>query len=280
MNCQYVLRRNALLGISYIGADAFAECENLTQVTFCDTLKTIAPFAFWGCTNLGNFELPEGLTGIGQEAFEGSEKLTLIVIPDSVTFLDSGICENDINLTYAYIGGDINAGVYTYSNCPFRNCVALEAIEVSEDNIALCSIDGVLYSKRGTNWVSDFYVVPEDSVQLVQYPAGKKEKTYKLVDKTFKIEQFGMEWAQYLEEVIIPDTVLEIGEYAISVCPKLQKIVIPSSVKKLGDGIGSNCNQLKTKMHLTTNGLSGESIDKWCQYWKNVETKFDSGRNQ
>lgn len=268
-------------GISYIGAYAFAECENLTQVTFCDTLKTIGVFAFWSCKNLGNFELPEGLSGIGQQAFGGSEKLTSIVIPDSVTFLDSGICENDINLTYAYIGGNKNVGGYTYSNCPFRNCKSLERIEVSEDNVALCAIDGVLYSKRGMNWQSDFYVVPEESVMLVQYPAGKKDTIYTLADKTFQIDQFAMESAQYLEELVIPDTVLEIGISAISMCPNLEKIIIPSSVKILGDDNGGFCEQLKfienqseAKMHLSVNGLSGEEPDKYYRYWKNVETNM------
>lgn len=261
-------------GISYIGADAFTFCENLTRVTFCDTLKSIAPFAFWKCKNLGNFELPEGLTVIGQQAFGGSEKLTSIVIPDSVTFLDAGICENDINLTYAYIGGNKNVGSFTYSNCPFRNCTALEAIEVSEDNYALQAIDGVLYSKTDSN------VVPEGAVQLVQYPPGKKDTTYKLVEKTYKIEQFAMEHVQCLEEIIIPDTVLVIGNGAIRNCPRLKFLVIPSRVQSIGLGIGENCNQLEyienkseKIIYLTSEYCYQGDESKYYVCWKNRETK-------
>lgn len=261
-------------GISYIGADAFAYCKNLTKVTFCDTVESIAPFAFWGCKKLGNFKLPERLNVIGQQAFGGSEKLTSIVIPDSVTFLDSGICEDDINLRYAYIGGKKDAGSYVFSNSPFRNCTSLEKIEVSENNISLCSIDGVLYTNRDTT-LNDY---EKGSIMLVQYPCGKKGKQYTLADKTAEIEQFAVEGAQYLEEINIPGTVQRIGICAIWCCPNLKSLTIPARVQSIGEDNGKFCdnlkyikNQSKAKMSLTYFYL-GEDESKWYQYWKNKET--------
>ena len=49
---------------------------------------------------------------------------------------------------------------------PFRGCSNLVSIEVDEDNPAMCSVDGVLFSK--------------DKTQLYCYPAGKKQKRYEI----------------------------------------------------------------------------------------------------
>lgn len=265
-------------GITYIGAGAFEICKNLTKVTFCDTLTYIGAFSFLGCVNLENFVLPDSLTAIGQQAFEGASKLTSVIIPDNVTFLDSNIFNGCEELIYIYIGGNKNVSSYIASSSPIGKCKALEAIEVSEDNVGLCAIDGVLYTNRDTNWVNDDYIVPENSVQLMQYPAGKKDKTYELAEKTFKIGQFAIN-AQYLEELILPDTVLEIGECAISDCPKMEKIVFPSSVKKFGDCLGANLkyieNQSSEALWLGGGeyGYPQDGEDKYFRFWKNVETQ-------
>lgn len=217
-------------GVTRIGAFAFFECINLEEVTFSDTLEEIASFAFMRCTNLENFTLPVSLRALGQQAFAECEKLTKVVIPDYVTFLDASIFDGAIALTDVYIGGSADVFSYVYSNCIFRNCTALEEIKVSPDNIALTAIDGMLYGK--------------DNDCLVQYPLGRMDKRVILPDVTKDIMQFGVDGAVYLEELVLPEGMLELGLRAISSCPSLKYLTIPSSVQKIGDDIGAFCYQM------------------------------------
>lgn len=59
------------------------------------------------------------------------------------------------------------------------------------------------------------------------------------------IEDLQFSYCRALENVIIPDTVMAIGESAFLECSSLKEIVIPSTVKSLGKGAFSGCSSLK-----------------------------------
>lgn len=70
-------------GITNIGACAFANCENLTEVIFNGTeLKRIGWGAFHGCTRLVTISLPTSVREIGPIAFAKCSSITSIKIPD------------------------------------------------------------------------------------------------------------------------------------------------------------------------------------------------------
>ena len=233
-------------GITYIGADAFHSCESLKNVTFCGTITAIGPFAFRYCKSLENFILPPNLQSIQQEAFSFCTSMTSITIPDSVTFLDASICAFDDELTYAYIGGSKNAGMYINSNAPFRCCEKLEYIHVSPDNIALTEKDGVLYNKEMT--------------ELIEYPAGKKDKSYTVESTTMAIFQFAIENALYLEEIILPEGLETLGDIVFWHCKSLKSLTIPSTVTYIADPPGIGCSQLA---YIKNNSVVPIDIDYW-----------------
>ena len=100
---------------------AFAECENLTSVTFAEGLKTIKNTVFYNCTSLKKVVIPASVTDISYAFYnctgleevrfaEGSEltalsawsfayceNLKVIDIPRGVTELTSGINNNSFN---------------------------------------------------------------------------------------------------------------------------------------------------------------------------------------
>lgn len=217
-------------GITYIGAGAFMGCENLKNVTFADTIEVIGFVAFWNCKKLENFVLPAGLRTLGQQCFDGCETITKVVIPDTVNFLDGQIFSRASSLKELYIGGSLDAPGYMYAEECIGECVSLEEIKVSANNIALTAIDGILYSK--------------DKVLLVQYPAGKKDKKVVLPLTLKRVGQFTADGALYLEEVVFPEGLVEVGICAFRRNPKLKYLSYPSTVKSVEEMNGNECKEI------------------------------------
>lgn len=235
-------------GITAIGADAFTECNNLTNVEFPEGLLEIGYFSFRNCCNLTNIKLPNSLKSILQQAFDNTG-ITSLEIPDSVNFIDSGICENCTKLKKVYIGGDENTG-YIYSTCPFRNCTSLEKIEVSENNVAYISVDGVLYSK--------------DKSVLVQYPLGKKDENYDIIEGCSSISYFAIEYPVYLKNITLPTTMINTGQYNfLGICSITNKAEYEILIGN--DGIQKWYN---TSNNAVTVINAGETVNRRIDYIK------------
>ena len=207
-------------GVTSIGAGAFWGSLSIENVVFADTITLIDNYAFKDCKKLKNFTLPEGVTYLGEGCFAECDSLTELTIPDSVATYGGGLAEWCDNLEYIYIGGNENVPSATFADTLFRACPALEEIVVSEENIVLKSVDGVLYSKDGKD--------------LIQYPAGKMDASYEVLATTVSINNFAFQGAVNLETVTIPEGVLSIGVEAFSYCEALLSLTIPSSVVSLG----------------------------------------------
>jgi hypothetical protein len=220
-------------GVTSVGDSAFYWLDqesSITNVTFSETITSIGNFAFVGNAELQNFTLPEGLLSIGQEAFCRCTSLTEIVIPDSVTFLDAGIFSADTALTSAYIGKSIRGigdGIFT-------GCTSLTEINNSLENPFFYSEDGVWFCHES-----------ETESSLLQYPAGKKEKSYIVPDGVIQIFSYAFAEVQNLEEVYITEGVTEIGPSSFSNCNSLNKVILPNSLQNIGESAFIWCTNLK-----------------------------------
>lgn len=74
-------------GVTTVGDNAFANCENLSYVNFPNSLSRIGRYAFQYCTSLESITLPEGLQTIGTYAFKHCESLVSIEIPANVNYV-------------------------------------------------------------------------------------------------------------------------------------------------------------------------------------------------
>jgi hypothetical protein len=220
-------------GVTSVGERAFFWTDiesSITSVTFSETITSIGNFAFIWNSKLQNFTLPEGLLSIGQQAFYGCSSLTEIVIPDSVGFLDGEVFGDDISLTYAYIGKSVSCigdGIFT-------GCTSLTEINNSPENPSFYSIDGVWFC--GT--------LGRDAI-LLQYPAGKKDKSYIVPDGVIDIFQSAFRKVKNLEEVYISEGVTKIGTLSFSECDSLNKVILPNSLQYIGDDAFAFCVNLQ-----------------------------------
>ena len=70
--------------VTFIGKQAFRQCESLTNVNIPDSVTSIGGSAFGGCYDLTSLTIGNGVTSIGYGAFISCRSLTSVTIPDSV----------------------------------------------------------------------------------------------------------------------------------------------------------------------------------------------------
>jgi hypothetical protein len=197
----YIIPNN----VDSIGEDAFAYCSNLTSVAIPTSVKEIGANAFVYCTNLTSVTIPNGLKKLGSEAFACCTGLTSIVIPASVIDME-----------------DDN---------PFCGCTSLKKIVVSDDNPNYKAVDGVLFSKDGTQIIaypdakSSEYIIP-DGVEIIAYAAFAGCKT--------------------LTSVTIPNSVKTISELSFCYSPSLSSVNMGNSITTIELGAFWNCTALKS----------------------------------
>ncbi|MBE5882206.1 MAG: leucine-rich repeat domain-containing protein [Lachnospiraceae bacterium] len=108
--------------------------------------------------------------------------------------------------------------------------------------------------KRG-DYVCD-YNEKYDGMEIIEYNGTDKVVVIPEVidgvpvkvigEEVFKNKKDSFEPNKYLEEVIIPDTVLEIKEEAFFYCNKLKKVKLSKNLKVLGESAFGLCSQLKS----------------------------------
>ena len=106
----------------------------------------------------------KSVTSIGEGAFQDCASLKSITIPDGVTSIYSYAFRYCTSLKSITIPGSATKISYNV----FNGCTSLTAINVATENQNYVSVNGVLYNK--------------DKTVLICYPAGKKDKNYKIPD--------------------------------------------------------------------------------------------------
>ncbi len=149
-----------------------------------------------------------------------------IIIEDGVTSIAEYTAYGCFYATSIYIGKDVKSigPIYTTFYC--RD---LETITVSEDNEYYKSVDNVLFSKDGK--------------ELLKVACKAFSGTYNIPDGVVKINKQAFDRCPYIEKVVLPDSVEEIGEYAFYECDSLEILDIGmAKISSVGEIIFANIN--------------------------------------
>ena len=256
-----------LRGVKNIKSGAFNGCE-ITSITIGKNLSEIGPSAFFNCDDLNEIKLsdendeyvyvdgclirrsdntlvlglasaviPETVVSIGDYAFAYRKNLSEIAIPSSVTAIGS----------YA-----------------FANCENLKTIEVSESvkSIQSCVFKSCVSLTKAT-WRT-----------LVSVPDSVFESCSALTDvklsSVTKIGERAFSGCIGLKEIILPQSLTEIGEYAFNKTA-LASIALPQSIDKVGNGWFSDCKYLETVNFDGKIKEIGESAFSGCISLKSFE---------
>lgn len=186
-----------------IGGYAFKNIDTLESVLIPDTVKVIGKFAFYNCVNLKSANIPSKVTEIGTSAFYKCKSLKEITIP---------------------------ASVKTIGITAFESCTSLENIKVEMGNQNYVEIDGALFSK--------------DLRTLYQYPLARAADSY-VVPGTVTVIEEGAFAENKLTSITFPEGLKKIGKDACGWSP-LKEVVIPDSVTEIGNWAFCGCTQLKS----------------------------------
>lgn len=231
--------------VQYIGPYAFTECKGsrlvipegitrieefafwgyesgLTEIVLPSTLTSISGSAFAWAKDVTSLTIPEGVTSIGEQAFGRMDSLQSLTLPSTLTeiganaFMGGKAIENKLTEVY------IPAGVTTIGANAFADRNGLIIVADSEQTAAAryALANGLtLRLKSGETVDPDFEI--ENGV-LVAYHGSDSE-------------------------VVIPDTVTEIGEAAFQAGEEgeggadLKKVTISASVTKIGASAFEGC---------------------------------------
>lgn len=305
-------------GITAIADSLFCECENLIEVKLPSTLLSIGDSAFSYCKSLTSIEIPDKVTEINTHAFYECTSLSRVVIGRSVEYIGYYTfaycyCLSQLTMygslksidSYAFYEcsgltevvlpeGLKTIGYEAFAYCnklnkvtvpstvqeidvrAFGCCRKLENITVAESNANYCDIDGVLYSK--------------DKAVLIQYPSGKTDAEYTVVNEATTIGESAFRECVNLETVIFLenlDKIMQdafysadklktvtftgaaidsIGEYAFAYCDDLESINIPDGLKT----IPYECFYESGIKEITIPD-SVETIDQYAFAWSDLE---------
>ncbi|MBR1867650.1 MAG: leucine-rich repeat protein [Clostridia bacterium] len=191
--------------VSYIGDQAFYLCPNLTKVRFADDFNHDMT---WGSSVFaGNYRVPSAVSDV--------------VFPITITTIgDSMFRYSSVKfVSYENFPGIIDVGEYGF------NGSALEYIDLSKN--------------KGFNMGFTYYIDPSSLEELFHgreaFSNCDNLKSVILNDDIKAIAAAAFDFDFGLEEIIIPDGVIEIGMYAFR-GTSLKSIVIPDSVQYLGGG--------------------------------------------
>ena len=217
-------------GVTWIGDYAFYGCSSLTSVKIPNSVTSIGGGAFEQCVSLTNIEIPSSVTSINWEAFSGCTNLKSVTIPDSVTSIGGGAFEGCASLTSI----TIPSSVTSIGDSAFRSCTSLTAINVTTGNKNYLSVNGVLYNK--------------DKTTIKCYPAGKKDKNYKIPDGVTSIGSSAFYGCTSLTSIAIPSDVTSIGGWAFDGCTSLTAINVNTGNKNYTSVNGVLFNKDKTEL--------------------------------
>lgn len=252
--------------IGYDDTSSLLVCpQGKTTVSFPENieLNMIDECAFQNCKLLTNIDLPV-VQYIEAEAFIGCDNLVEFHIPEGTGEVNSGAFSDCINLKTLYVPNSLSFGYDCTPNCPNLTDIYYDGTQEEWNDLGgidYCDsfrFTTVHFSDGTTRQPEDFiqYSENEDGT-LTAFAANKsimgKVTIPSQVDGKIVTVIGDFCRCSYLEEVVLPNTIIHIGNsyeydlsgsYGFGGCKSLTRIDIPENTTSIGDYAFDECTSL------------------------------------
>ena len=200
--------------------------SKIETVTVPSGILGIGAHAFANCKSLKAVNLPASVAEIEEAAFENCKELKEIQLPDMLSSIGNTAFQNCAAIKTLTLPEDL----HTIGIAVFLGCKALKTLNISAENKFLHQENGILYSNDGPSVIC-----------CLQNTAGH----ISIADGTVCIAAQAFENCRSITDVVIPNSVSEIGERAFWGCSKLEHIRLPEGLKEIPTYLLSGCNSLR-----------------------------------
>jgi hypothetical protein len=194
--------------VTEIGHCAFSHCMNLRHIYLPRSIIEIGTSAFYWCKKLIEVDFHEGLETIGLDAFFSCENLGDIKIPDTVREIQDS--------AFAFTGIDsitFPKNLKILGRDPFISCPLSEIVSFSERFV-----------------VKDMAIYYDEGKTFINYYG--KDTRFEIPVGVEKIADWALSNAYSLQEIVIPQTIKQIGcGFLLEASPK--KIFVPSKIRDI-----------------------------------------------
>ncbi len=208
------------------------------------TVTDIGWAAFRGNTNLTSVVIPEGITQIGSQAFRNCTNLSQVTIPESVKQIDNDAFSQCTNLSHVTLPKSIErVGNDAFAETPWYNAL----YEAHPDGVVYIgktayaykgSVPKTLEIKPGTVMINEFLLDNnEENVNL---------KNLIMPDSVIEIGQHAFNGCIGLTSLDLPDGLESLSWCAFMHCTGLTSVTIPANVSYFSSGVFAGCTNLKS----------------------------------
>lgn len=188
-------------------------------------VTSLSECAFAQCPGLRRVTLPATITEIGERAFAGCAALERVALPEGLRRLGSRAFER----CEALLTIDLPDGIVEVGDNPFVGCANLYDIRVAALHPYLEIVDGALVSRPDR--------------RLVCFPMGNTARVYRVPEGIQRIGAMAFDRDLYIEEIVLPESLIAIGREAFNGCEALRTMNLPAGVKDIGEA-AMRCSNL------------------------------------
>ena len=231
--------------VKHIKNNAFDSCKELRDVTLNSGLRIIDVSAFRYIPNLKEIVIPETVEKIGSSAFADTG-LTYVKIPETLQVIEDGAFLNTDTLCY---NGKINSVDY------FGAKRMHEFSHSNQCDICGGSVEYIPYIITQAEFIDENgeceipQIFRRDNMEFLvtkidahAYEGNSEITKVVLPDSIVKIGDCAFKGCTNLQDVILNDTLQEFGQGTFLNCVSLEKIIIPKEITRLGNGFNGCVN--------------------------------------
>jgi len=209
-----------------IGAEAFAENEDIGTVNVGKNTEEIEASAFAECKYLTSVTLPKNVITVDDFVFSGCDYLSKVTIGENLESIGEGV---------------------------FAGCNSLSTLLIDEDNPYLKLNKGALYDAKGETLIAylggygaDTYNMPDTVKDIYKYSFwGNNTLEYiHLSSYLDAIPGYAFSNCRSLRNITLPYSVDSIEAKAFENCVSLTDVVIPTSVTYIDPTAFDGCRKL------------------------------------